>query len=133
MATYTFLCATQLNFSKGHFRLVCSFWRNKESPAIAIDFLSMSVKKPPDQGDDSNWTSYVFRDFANEPVDRNAPTEDSLYFPIQLHKMLTQAEAEGFSQTCSWVSHGRAFQVSNRKAFTEKVLPLFFKQVCLAS
>jgi len=41
--------------------------------------------------------------------------------------MLSCAEADGYSDICSWMSHGRAFKVHDREAFASKIMPRFFK------
>jgi hypothetical protein len=48
------------------------------------------------------------------------------HFPTQLHDMLSQAEAEGYSDVCSWMPHGRAFKVHDREAFVDQVMKRFF-------
>lgn len=54
-------------------------------------------------------------------------SSSSQHFPSQLHSMLSCAEADGYSDVCSWMSHGRAFKVHDREAFTSKIMSRFFK------
>jgi hypothetical protein len=49
-------------------------------------------------------------------------------FPIKLHELLEQAEADGFSDIISWKIHGRAFAVHNAKEFMVRIMPLHFQQ-----
>lgn len=75
---------------------------------------------------------HVYRDFAEAPIIESiesAKRGDALSFPVRLHKILMQAETQGLSHACKWLSHGRAFVVLDRKAFAKEVLPVFFKQV----
>lgn len=45
-------------------------------------------------------------------------------FPLRLHYMLKEMEADGLSDIMSWQEHGRSFRVHDRDRFTKEVLPL---------
>lgn len=49
-------------------------------------------------------------------------------FPLQLHLMLSNAHAGGYSDVCSWQPHGRSFLVKDRQRFVDEVLPIYFRQ-----
>jgi HSF-type DNA-binding len=54
-------------------------------------------------------------------------------FPLKLHEMLDQIEADGLSHVISWQAHGRAFMVHDPKEFVSHVMPKYFKQTKLTS
>lgn len=88
---------------------------------------------PSDQGD---FTPRDYRDFSREPMAGGTEVPrlpfahpSQAHFPSQLHLILSQSKAEGYSHICSWQSHGRAFLVRDRQLFVDRVLPLYFRQV----
>jgi hypothetical protein len=48
----------------------------------------------------------------------------SVAFPLKLHAVLDQVEADGLGHVLSWQSHGRAFLIHKPKEFVEHVMPL---------
>ena len=54
-------------------------------------------------------------------------------FPLKLHAVLDQIEADGLAHVISWQPHGRAFVIHKPKTFVEHVMPLYFKQTKLTS
>jgi hypothetical protein len=54
-------------------------------------------------------------------------------FPKVLHRMLDQAEVDGFSEIVSWQPHGRAFLVHDQARFVAEVMPRFFRQTRFSS
>lgn len=46
-------------------------------------------------------------------------------FPFKLHKMLKEADLEGFDQVVSWQAHGRSFRVHDRQSFIRDVMPRY--------
>jgi hypothetical protein len=54
-------------------------------------------------------------------------------FPLKLHEMLDQIEADGLKHVISWQGHGRAFMVHDPKEFVSHVMPKYFKQTKLTS
>jgi hypothetical protein len=49
-------------------------------------------------------------------------------FPIRLHTMLSDAEANGQTDIISWQPHGKCFLVRDTEQFVEKLLPKYFNQ-----
>jgi hypothetical protein len=49
-------------------------------------------------------------------------------FPLKLHRMLDDAELNGFAHIVSWVEEGAAFKVHDSEEFLEKVMPNYFDQ-----
>jgi len=47
----------------------------------------------------------------------------SIAFPIKLHAVLDQVEADGLSHVISWQAHGRCFLIHNPKEFVDHVMP----------
>ena len=45
-------------------------------------------------------------------------------FPVKLHYMLGDMEADGLGHIVSWQPHGRSFTVNKPKEFVETILPL---------
>jgi HSF-type DNA-binding len=48
----------------------------------------------------------------------------SVAFPLKLHAVLDQVEADGLAHVISWQGHGRAFLIHKPKEFVEHVMPL---------
>lgn len=45
-------------------------------------------------------------------------------FPVKLHYMLCEIEADGLENIASWQPHGRCFLVHKLNEFVEQILPL---------
>ena len=45
-------------------------------------------------------------------------------FPVKLHFMLNELEADGLSHIVSWQPHGRCFLVHKQEAFVKQILPM---------
>jgi hypothetical protein len=54
-------------------------------------------------------------------------------FPVKLHSVLTQVEADGLAHVISWQPHGRCFVVHKPKEFVDHVMPKYFRQTKLTS
>lgn len=55
-------------------------------------------------------------------------------FPAKLHKLLEATEGDNdVADIISWQMHGRAFKIHKPKEFTDKLMPLFFRQTKIAS
>ena len=72
-----------------------------------------------------------YRDYANEKEDPSLVTTDARNgsnseqnFPVKLHYMLSDMEADGLDHIVSWQPHGRCFIVHKPNNFAEKILPL---------
>ena len=62
-------------------------------------------------------------------------------FPLKLHEILSQIEADGHDDIIGWLHHGRSFKIHKQKEFVDTVLPNYFvmtkkssflRQVCVA-
>jgi hypothetical protein len=49
-------------------------------------------------------------------------------FPLKLHRMLDDADRNGFAHIVSWVEEGAAFKVHDSEEFLDKVMPNYFDQ-----
>jgi len=47
----------------------------------------------------------------------------SVAFPLKLHAVLDQVEADGLAHVISWQEHGRCFLIHQPKEFVEHVMP----------
>lgn len=54
-------------------------------------------------------------------------------FPLKLHAVLDQVEADGLANVISWMPHGRCFVVHKPKEFVDHVMPKYFRQTKLTS
>mmetsp|Transcript_14535 Transcript_14535/g.27627 ORF Transcript_14535/g.27627 Transcript_14535/m.27627 type:complete len:296 (+) Transcript_14535:164-1051(+) len=82
-----------------------------------------------------------YRDFANEVevpggsvvshTKNGANSEQN--FPVKLHYMLSDMEADGLANIVSWQPHGRCFIVHETEEFVSKILPLWFRQTKISS
>ena len=57
----------------------------------------------------------------------------SVFFPIKLHEMLDQIEADGYAHVISWQPHGRAFLIHDPVEFASHVMPKYFKHTKITS
>lgn len=57
----------------------------------------------------------------------------TVLFPQRLHFMIECAEKYDYADIVSWLPHGRAFKIHNRRRFTVEVIPRFFKQSTFGS
>lgn len=57
----------------------------------------------------------------------------SIAFPLKLHAVLDQVEADGLGHIVSWQPHGRCFVVHKPKEFVDHVMPKYFRQTKLTS
>jgi len=57
----------------------------------------------------------------------------SIAFPLKLHAVLDQVEADGLAHVISWQGHGRCFVVHKPKEFVDHVMPKYFRQTKLTS
>ena len=73
-----------------------------------------------------------YHDFANEAeipgVSVSSHTKNGANseqnFPVKLHYMLSDMEADGLANIVSWQPHGRCFIVNKTEEFVSKILPL---------
>ncbi|CAB9520027.1 stress transcription factor B-2b [Seminavis robusta] len=89
---------------------------------------------------DRHFVVHNYHDHANEP-DENDDEEEphrrrggvSIAFPLKLHAVLDQVEADGLGHVISWQPHGRSFVVHKPKEFVDHVMPKYFRQTKLTS
>jgi HSF-type DNA-binding len=74
------------------------------------------------------------------PMEEDVPDEEehsrrrggvAVPFPIRLHVVLLQVEADGLGHVISWMPHGRCFVIHQPKEFVETVMPTYFRQTKL--
>lgn len=49
----------------------------------------------------------------------------SVPFPVKLHEVLDQVEADGFAHIISWQGHGRCFMIHKPKEFVDYIMPRY--------
>jgi hypothetical protein len=92
---------------------------------------------------DRHFVVHNYHDHANDP-DEHDHTDDSsdagnrrggvsIAFPLKLHSVLDQVEADGLAHVVSWQPHGRCFVVHKPKEFVDHVMPKYFRQTKLTS
>ena len=87
--------------------------------------------------DDRSAASSPYRDYSKEVEEQRHPNQSSsaagkngngssseTNFPVKLHYMLSDMEADGLDHIVSWQPHGRAFIVHKPKEFVSQVLLL---------
>ena len=57
----------------------------------------------------------------------------AISFPLKLHAVLDQVEADGLASIISWRPHGRCFLIHKPKEFVDNVMPNYFRQTKLTS
>ena len=86
---------------------------------------STSTEEPPPQASSTHECSY--RDYANEcedPALEQDKHADNSGFPVKLHYMLSDMQADGLDHIVAWQPHGRCFIVHKPHDFGDKILPL---------
>jgi HSF-type DNA-binding len=61
-------------------------------------------------------------------LDRNNTKYEAAAFPLKLHVMLEDAKTFGFEKCIAWNSDGLSLQIHDAAEFTNKIMPLYFKQ-----
>mmetsp|Transcript_35916 Transcript_35916/g.66166 ORF Transcript_35916/g.66166 Transcript_35916/m.66166 type:complete len:171 (-) Transcript_35916:139-651(-) len=72
-------------------------------------------------------THTVYRDFSHVEADQGAiqmASNKEPTFIVKLHQMLSNPDISGI---ISWLPHGRAWRILQRKAFEDQVIPLYFR------
>jgi hypothetical protein len=106
-------------------------------------------RKPQQPGktakmNDRHFVQHNYHDHALDAEDTTEPepmeVEDekrrggvATSFPLKLHEMLDQIEADGLAGVISWQPHGRAFLVHKPAEFVSTVMPKYFRQTKLTS
>ena len=108
-------------------------------PPPAYDELSTSQSQAVSQAITAQaklwprFTDHTYRDFSNYiedggKLDKHKKCERN--FPARLHAMLSD---EQYSHIISWMPHGRAWKVQNKKLLIEEAIPKYFGQSKYAS
>lgn len=66
-------------------------------------------------------------DQPNFGEDLKGPYGDTIPFPFKMHDILSRMEADGHSNTMSWMPHGRSFKIHDLDGFHEHILPVYFR------
>ena len=81
--------------------------------------------------DDRAPSTSEYRDFSQEQehsgdlaASNQNGTNREQSFPMKLHYMLSDMQADGLDHMVSWQPHGRCFVVHNSKLFVAQILPL---------
>ena len=70
-----------------------------------------------------------YHDYANEPDDpakcpiRRRKGGVTTPFPVVLHRLLAQIEADGYAEIFGWQPHGRCFVIFQPKEFVATIMP----------
>lgn len=91
-----------------------------------------------------NERHFVQHNYHDHALDREDSLDDdtqeerrrggvSVAFPLKLHSVLQQAEADGLGHIVSWQPHGRCFVIHKPQEFTDYVMPRYWKQSKLTS
>lgn len=157
----TFPVYNNASNSVGVFNVNSSFdWRNHSALSMANQYNFQNQqpnvkparpkrrRKPQKPGktakmNDRHFVVHNYHDHANDQPDETDVQEESqpsrrrggvsLSFPLKLHAMLDQIEADGLAHVISWQSHGRAFLVHKPQEFVSHVMPTYFRQTKLTS
>ena len=90
---------------------------------------------------DRHFVVHNYHDHANDPDENDVESDEphrrrggvSVAFPVKLHAVLDQVEADGLGHVISWQHHGRCFVVHKPKEFVDHVMPKYFRQTKLTS
>lgn len=89
---------------------------------------------------DRHFVVHNYHDHSNDPIDTATSDEDhcdhssedpshhrkggvATAFPLKLHAVLDQVEADGLAHVISWQPHGRSFVIHQPKEFVDLVMP----------
>mmetsp|Transcript_1546 Transcript_1546/g.3434 ORF Transcript_1546/g.3434 Transcript_1546/m.3434 type:complete len:363 (+) Transcript_1546:55-1143(+) len=89
---------------------------------------------------DRHFVHHNYHDHSHDaPVDTQVAQGErrkggvSIPFPVKLHSVLDQVEADGLAHIVSWQPHGRCFVIHKPKEFVDHVMPKYFRQTKLTS
>ena len=78
---------------------------------------------------DRHFVHHDYHDHSLDQVETEANNGErrkggvSIPFPVKLHSVLDQVEADGLGHIISWQPHGRCFVIHKPKEFVEHVMP----------
>lgn len=141
-------CAAPVQAEQAVVSYPCDFYSSNLSATMDTKLEKARPKrrrKPQKPGktakqNDRHFVVHNYHDHAND-VDENDAEEEphrrrggvSIAFPIKLHAVLDQVEADGLGHVISWQPHGRCFVVHKPKEFVDHVMPKYFRQTKLTS
>jgi hypothetical protein len=86
---------------------------------------------------DRHFVVHNYHDHAEDPDEIDEPVAEdpnhrrrggvSVAFPVKLHAVLDQVEADGLAHIVAWQGHGRCFVVHKPKEFVDHVMPKYFR------
>jgi hypothetical protein len=91
---------------------------------------------------DRHFVVHNYHDHAFDPDEHDEEKDDAgfrrrggiaMSFPMKLHAVLDQVEADGLGHIISWQQHGRCFVIHKPKEFVDTVMPNYFRQSKLTS
>lgn len=87
---------------------------------------SSKMKVEHDYHDYSHVTEdgQLMKEFHEANANVIGPHKGEQNFPVKLHYMLSELEADGLDYIVSWQPHGRCFLVHDQHRFVEEILPL---------
>ena len=96
----------------------------KEKPRIGQ---KVHVKKSPKKLKHDYRDTPAYQDRSCERIfDMEKPSSKRVSFPLKLHRVLSEIEADGLSDIVGWQPHGRAFLVHDTGRFRSEILPRYF-------
>ena len=80
---------------------------------------------------DRHFVVHNYHDHSNDPCEETVVEEApqrrrggvAVPFPVKLHAVLDQVEADGLAHVISWQPHGRCFVIHKPKEFVDNVMP----------
>jgi HSF-type DNA-binding len=130
----------------------CGFYNGTISGNVSLDVNDDKPRpkrrrKPQKPGktakqNDRHFVVHNYHDHSHDIDDGDNDVEEephrrrggvSIAFPLKLHAVLDQVEADGLAHVISWQPHGRAFVIHKPKEFTDHVMPKYFRQSKLTS
>jgi hypothetical protein len=81
---------------------------------------------------DRHFVVHNYHDHANDTCEPGEAEEEqnqrrrggvAVAFPLRLHAVLDQVEADGLAHIVSWQAHGRCFVIHNPKEFVDHIMP----------
>lgn len=75
------------------------------------------LKKDEDEEEETQYSSLYLRSVMQ-----------GMLFPFKLHRVLNDAETNGFDHIVSWDPDGKAFKVRDHDAFASQIMPKYFDQ-----
>ena len=77
---------------------------------------------------DRHFVHHDYHDHSHDAAEQEANAERrkggvSIPFPVKLHSVLDQVEADGLGHIISWQPHGRCFVIHKPKEFVDHVMP----------